>query len=177
MPSNALQLLDERLEDVSRLMEARQTGRRLRLDAINRGAIVLLSAQLQGYLIDLFREASYHILETNPQGKVFRSHKVFVDEALRSFRNPGPDSVKSLFRYLGVRDVMEDLQLGTMTNQAVRANLKSFIELRNAVAHGQRPNVTEEEVESWAVFVKQFAQRIEYSIYEYIQLQTGALPW
>ena len=177
MPSEALQRLDERLEDVARLLEAHQTGRRWRLEALNRGAIVLLSAQLQGYLADLFKEVSDYLLESRPQGQVFENRKVFVDEALRSFGNPNPDRVRSLFRYLGLPDVFADLQWGTMSHREIWNRLKALIELRNDIAHGERPIVTKDEVENWAVFVRQFAERIEYSMHEYIRLQTGILPW
>lgn len=177
MPSNALQQLDERLEDVARLLEAHQSGRHWRLEALNRGAVVILSAQLQGYLADLFGEVSDYLLESRPQGRVFESRKVFVDEALRSFGNPSPDRVKSLFRYLGLRDVFTDLEWETLTSKDIRDALEKLIRLRNEIAHGKRPSISKEEVENWTLFVSQFAERFEYSMHEYIRVQTGILPW
>lgn len=72
MPSLALERLSDRLRDIDDLLAAHQVrggrgrGRRWNVEALNRSAIVLCAAHLEGFIEDLFSESMQSILAGRP---------------------------------------------------------------------------------------------------------------
>ena len=88
MRSQALAALTDRLRDVDQLMNAHEAvggpapGRRYEVEGINRAAVLMLSAHLEGYLEDVMAEA---LAGVNPS---------LASVVTGSFHNPWPDRIR-----------------------------------------------------------------------------------
>src|SRR5258708_1134845 len=106
MPSQAFLALSDRLKDLDDLELAHadataahqsHPGRRWNVQGLNRGAILLLSAHLEGYLEDLMEEA-LRAVNRRLDGEALR----------RGFTNPRPSFIDKFFALLGLKDATKD---------------------------------------------------------------------
>jgi hypothetical protein len=91
-----------RLEDLLQIVNAhlhksgsRRGGSRLQVEALNRAALVLLTANFQAFVQELFEETWTSKSLTNPG---------YVITRLR-FSNPSPDEIDNLFSITGVAEI------------------------------------------------------------------------
>ncbi len=151
-------------------------GRRWGMEALNRAGIVLLTAHLEGYVEDLFEEASKVIVST-----VFDQNHydvdMFVSRAIARFGNPWPDQIDVLFALLGSKKVTDGIGWGGLPKKAIRDRLGDLIKLRNEIAHGERPSVTRKQLLQESRFVRQYAKNLDKRTYDNVLKIAGVPLW
>lgn len=174
MPSNALEGLTDRLKDVDQLMEAHaaregtQRGRRFDVEGLNRAAILLLSAHLEGYLEDLVAEALHAInAELNPK------------RVNAGFANPSPDRIDDLFEFLGISKLTSQVSWRKASNASVKKALRDLVDMRNRIAHGALGvTVYKRDVTRYRSYVTGFAERVDEVVRQRVEGITGdGAPW
>ncbi|MFN3823144.1 MAG: HEPN domain-containing protein [Pseudorhodobacter sp.] len=101
--------------------------------ALNRATVVFLSATLQAFVGEIFMECSKKAF-----GHEFTDKK--IDNYLATWRNwgnPSPSNIVTLFRRLGIDDVLDGLSWKAQSNAKLRSNLDALNQIRNKIAHGQ----------------------------------------
>lgn len=173
MPSQAIEALATRLSDVDQLMAAHaavggaEPGRRFDVEGLNRAAVLMLSAHLEGYLEDVMAEALDALNEQlNPK------------PLTRGFHNPRPDYIDKLFAFIGMDKPSRSISWQRASNQSVRVNLEKLVQTRNRIAHGATGvRVYKNEVTSLRKYVEGFAQRFDGLVRNQVHTLTGAHPW
>jgi hypothetical protein len=146
------------------------------MEALNRAGIVLLTAHLEGYIEDLFEEAS-SVVASRVFDTTHYDVKVFVTQATAPFRNPSPQNIKDLFARLGLPDVLAAIRWGTLSNDDIRKRLNELVQLRNKIAHGQRPSVTSSQLRREVSFARQMAKHLDKRLYDYVLAMAGVTLW
>jgi len=147
-------------------------GRPTEVDALNRSAIVLLSAHLQGYIEEVFDESARKLLS----GHV-HNIDAFIETALSGFSNPQPFRIDKLFAFIGFSNIMSELSWRRTSNSSVKRRLREYIKIRNAVAHGRQGRVTKRKVEAFRRFVQIFARTLDQVLENKIGQVLGEPPW
>ncbi|HEV2119289.1 MAG TPA: HEPN domain-containing protein [Candidatus Bathyarchaeia archaeon] len=147
-------------------------GRPAEVDAINRAAIVLLTAHLEGFLEDLHGEAASILLMNR-----VRNLDTLIDEAHDRFRNPTIDAITKLFNTLGMPDFLDGMSWQRSKNEAVKRRLTELVKLRNDIAHGEEARVTKRRVVAARRFVGILAQKLDEKVGTEIRQVTQVAPW
>ena len=147
-------------------------GRRSEVDALNRAAIVLLSAHLQGFIDDLHLECAHIMLV----GKVQDIEKVAKRAKPRN-ANPHADIVEKMFDGIGIYEVLDNMRWQKASNTTIRKRLTEYVQARNKIAHGAQEGVTKAKVIGFQDFVQHFAQNLDEIVAEKIEEATGENPW
>ena len=159
-------------EVVDNLISVPGPGRRSEVDALNRAAMVLLSAHLQGYIEDLFTESARLLLRTN-----VKDVDALIKQALSGFSNPHDYRIERLFDSMGLSKIANGLSWQKASNQSIRRRLTHYIEVRNGIAHGKQEGVHKREVNQFKQFVELFAKNFDDVVSNNIQRVTGKKPW
>ena len=132
--------------------------------SINRSCIVMLSALLQSYLEDVFKQCARSVFPA-----LVSDEKAFdlYWKQMRGWGNPDERNIKSLFMRLGVIDIFGDLSWQGTTNARIKANLNDLNQIRNKIAHGTKDltlggksySLSLKNVESFRDFIQNFALR------------------
>jgi RiboL-PSP-HEPN len=96
------------------------------------------------------------------------------------FNTPKPHNIDALFKDLiGLPELSKCWQWPRMRNDAAIAKLKSFVELRGALAHGAQPapSVTKRDVVRYVAFLAPLSVRSANRVRDYCHQATGAYPW
>jgi HEPN superfamily RiboL-PSP-like protein len=173
MPSEALGALTERLSDVDQLMKAHEAvgglepGRRYDVEGLNRAAVLMLCAHLEGYVEDVMTEALSALnadLDANP--------------LLANFHNPWPDRIDDLFAFIGMQKPCRGISWQRASNPSVRTNLEELVRTRNRIAHGVTGvNIRKVEVTRYRRYVEGFAARFDRAVRSHVRGLTGHYPW
>jgi hypothetical protein len=147
-------------------------GRRDEVDALNRAAMVLLSAHLQGFIEDVYSEAADSLLKPH-----VKDIQTLTDRAKRNFSNPHDYRINQLFETIGLPEIMNGLSWQRSSNKAVRNRLTENIRLRNRIAHGEQERITKAKVNAFRKFVETFAKKFDEKISSEIRTATGKKPW
>jgi len=161
------------LSQVVNTIVQQQRGRPARADALNRSAIVLLSAHLQGYLQEVFEEAAILLF----MGQLGAEVHLFVQESLKRFGNPQPDKIDSLFALLGIERITGQISWRNAQNKRVKERLRELVNLRNQIAHGNSVTVYRERVVRFMSFVDNFTERFDEELRGYLRARLGRNPW
>lgn len=157
---------------VSRLVNPAGRGRRAGVDALNRACIVMLSAHLEGFIEDLFKEASGELLADQ-----LESVEIFQKEAVSRFSNPTPEAIDALFGRMGFEKITQEISWRRATSETIRKRLREYIELRNRIAHGVQAKVTKPKAQAFKEFLELFANNLDSAIAKKIGEITGMTPW
>lgn len=147
-------------------------GRPPALGALNRAAVVLLSAHLQGYFEDVYHEAAEALL-----GSKVKDLDVLIKRGTSGFGNPHWELVENLFASLGLPKMTRGVQWSGFGNKRVKARLKHYIELRNKIAHGEQVRVWKPHVVAMKKFVERLAGKFDENLFEVIYEVSGEKPW
>ena len=142
------------------------------MDALNRAAIVLLSAHLQGYIEDLHAEAANHLFSSTVMDV-----NALITEAQSKICNPHDYRIEQLFCSLGLPKILEELRWQRASNRRIRVRLSKYIEMRNRIAHGSQETISKEKVQGFKHFVELFAKRFDAKVRTVIKDLTGRTPW
>lgn len=163
------------LQDVARVIQHLVSnpgrGRPREVHALNSAGIVLLSAHLQGYIADLFKEVANKTLA----GKVKDVTALIESTNIRG--NPSEENVTRLFRSIGYADVLGGITWQRMNNKRLRAKLKSFNELRNRIAHGAAERVNKATLRNYLDVLSNLAQKLDDKLRREVNSVTGVDPW
>ncbi|HKU17647.1 MAG TPA: HEPN domain-containing protein [Candidatus Saccharimonadales bacterium] len=140
---------------VQHLVSSPGRGRPAEVHALNSAAIALLSAHLQGFLVDLFKEMAKAILD----GVVRDVEAVISAANIRG--NPNEHNIVKLFKAIGISDVLSGISWQHMSNQQLRINLRTFNELRNKIVHGSSEHVKKSSVSTYLNIFANFASHID----------------
>jgi hypothetical protein len=157
---------------IDRLVTEPGAGRRTEVEALNRAAIVLLCAHLQGYLEEVYGECAQALLDTRVQDV-----GALVRQGTSTFGNPHADRIDSLFASIGLPDIMDGISWQRCANQTVRSRLTDYIRLRNTIAHGTLVTVHKAKVTSFKRFVEVFAERFDHHVAREVASVIGTSPW
>jgi hypothetical protein len=133
-------------------------------ESLNRSCVVMLSAQLQGYIEEVFKSCAVKAIPALATDAVWVAYWKQLDR----WGNPNPGNIKNLFLRLGVTDVLGGLSWNNCTNNAVRLRLDHLNQIRNDIAHGGALRVdntayslTLVKAKAFRDFSHQFGQRFE----------------
>ena len=173
---NRLRRSGAKLADLSKvvegLVERPGRGRPARVGALNRGAMVLLCAHLQGYIEDVFSEAARIMLAAT-----VNDVDALIRHATSGFSNPYANRINNLFSAIGFPEIVDSLSWQRASNQAVKRRLAGYISIRNSIAHGRQVSVTKQKVDGFKKFVELFAQKLDGVVRDAVKVATGSEPW
>jgi hypothetical protein len=146
-------------------------------NAINEAGAVLLSAEIQAYLEQLFIECSEKLFGRKLSQADLKSYR----ETWSRWGNPSPQNVRRLFRRLGIIDVF--LELGG--NQVIPEGYINFLEelnqVRNDIAHGEEPKINGQKVElslpmleGWLRLAERGTKSLRFNVLYCCDLQHGS---
>jgi hypothetical protein len=155
---------------VNALVSPPGVGRPAEVQALNKAAIALLSAHMQGYVEDVFEEVGRKLLD----GRVPQ-----LDALLKQPRrgNPNWDNITRLFSAVGFPNILDTVSWQGMSNDALKTRLRELNELRNRIVHGKAETVRKRVVENYSSFVRQFANRFDRRVASVYRTLTGQEPW
>ena len=159
-------------EVIDRLVTEPGRGRRTEVDALNRAAMVLLSAHLQGYIEDVYSEVARAML-----GDKVKDVDALVEQALSNFSNPHAYRIASLFASIGLPNIMDDLSWQKASNQTIKRRLTDYIRIRNSIAHGSQERITKPKVAEFKRFVEVFARNFDEKVSNEVRPIVGKAPW
>lgn len=103
--------------------------------SINRSCVVMLSALLQSFVEEVFKDAAKRAFPAlNANENAFDSYW----RQTKNWGNPSDANIKNLFLRIGVPDVFVGLSWQRMKTDAVRSRLDELNQLRNKIAHGSK---------------------------------------
>lgn len=156
---------------IDALVSPPQKGKPPEVQALNSAAIALLSAHLQGFVVDLFKEAAGRILSS----RVPDIGTLIGAAQLRG--NPNEQNITKLFAAIGVVDVLAGISWQKCSNQDLRKKLRDFNELRNRIVHGKTEVVHKKTVEIYMSVWNNFAVRLDQKVGDAIAAVTGSSAW
>ena len=156
--------LQKLVQDVGR-------GRPPEVQALSRAAVALLSAHLQGYLVDLHAECARLLFG----GKVANVESLITEAPSRG--NPTVKNISRLFASLGFEGVLDGIHWRNMSNKSVKARLREINELRNRIVHGAPETVHKVHVTNMLNFVRRFTCQIDNDIRDRMSQLLGGIPW
>jgi RiboL-PSP-HEPN len=158
-------------EVVQHLVTPPGRGRPREVQALNSAGIALLSAHLQGFLMDLQAEVAHATLD----GKVSNFEALLETARMRG--NPNQDNITRSFNCLGYSRVLDGISWQRMSNTQLRAKLRAFNELRNSIVHGRRATVKKSVLTNYLAVFRSFAEHLDRKLQREVRALTGADPW
>jgi hypothetical protein len=146
-------------------------GRPPQIQALNKAAIALLSAHLQGFVNDLYYEAASILLA----GRVADIEVLKKSAPTRG--NPNNDNINKLFATLGFSDILATISWQRCSNQTLLRRMNDFNVLRNQIVHGRSINVSKHVVVGYLSSWTALAQRLDAKMRVELQRITGRAPW
>ena len=165
------QTLQNVAQVVQHLVSPPRPGRPPEVQALNSAGVALLSAHLQGYVVDLFTEVA----------NITLSGKVKDLEALTGVANtrgnPNEQNITRLFNAIGYPDILDGISWQRMSNKQVKAKLKAFNELRNKIVHGSSETVKKRTLANFLAVFTSFAEKFDEKVRREVRSVTGTNPW
>lgn len=159
-------------------------GRRRGTRELNHAAVLLLSAEFQGFCRDVHDEVVSHIASVTPPGV-----RPLVRNALRSVRrldraNPDESTLAVDFRLLGF-ELWDECASRSARTAGHRERLRTLMAWRNAIAHsdftkpalGGRTRINLSEIRRIRSSLNRLVDLIDGVAYDEIRRQTGTSPW
>jgi hypothetical protein len=165
------QSLQEVAPAINALVSPPGPGRPAEVQALNKAAIALLSAHLQGYFEDLFKEIATALLD----GAVPSLESLVTQAPTRG--NPNWDNINRLFAAVGFSGVLDGLSWQRCSNATLKTRLRDLNELRNRIVHGRAEPVRKKKVENYSQFVRVFATRFDRKVAREFRNLKGTDPW
>lgn len=133
-------------------------------EALIRGAVILLGAQLEAFVETVFESAAKSIYPTLVGSELDE----LLNQTSRRFHNPKPSAIDALFLNLGIARITREVAWQGMPNSRVRAELSELVDARHALAHGNSSRlnksvhtfpVRKDQVRRWKRIVESFETR------------------
>jgi hypothetical protein len=165
------QTLQNVAQVVQHLVSPPKPGRPPEVQALNSAGVALLSAHLQGFVVDLFAEVAGVTLT----GKV--KSLSAVTESANTRGNPNEQNITRLFDSIGYPDVLDGITWQRMNNKQVKAKLRAFNELRNKIVHGSSESVRKVTLANYLAVFTSFAERFDDKVRKEVRSVIGSNPW
>jgi hypothetical protein len=165
------QTLQNIAQVIQHLVSAPTPGRPPEVQALNSAGVALLSAHLQGFIVDIFSEVANITLN----GRV-KDLQILIDSA-NTRGNPNEQNITRLFNSIGYPNVLDGISWQKMNNKQLRAKLKSFNELRNKIVHGSNDTVKKKTLKNYLAIFASFAEKFDQKLCREVRSVTGANPW
>ncbi len=146
-------------------------GRRKEVHALNNAGIALLSGHLQGFVVDIYKEATAALLDGHVQ------NVEAVIDAAYTRGNPNPDNIRRLFKTLGFEDIFDGLSWPGMGAAALKRKLQDFNTLRNQIVHGADQRARKRVLTNHLKVFRNFAINLDARLRAEIRRVTGEHPW
>jgi len=153
------------------LVKSPGPGRPPEVQALNKAAIALLSAHLQGYVADLFEEVVAHLF-----GGRVRSIDAMTSSAPTRGK-PNTENITRLIATIGFPSILNGISWQKMSNKSAKEKLKELNKLRNDIVHGSPTTVTKPKAKNYTAFVRNFARRLDRKLRDQLQPILGSRPW
>lgn len=165
------QTLQNVAQVVQHLVSAPRPGRPPEVQALNSAGVALLSAHLQGFVVDLYVEVAKHTLD----GKVKNLTAVTTSANTRG--NPNEQNITRLFDSIGYPDILDGLSWQRMNNKQLRGKLKALNELRNKIVHGSSETVKKSTLANFLAVFTTFGEKFDAKLRREVRSVIGAQPW
>lgn len=165
------QSLNNVAQVIQQLVSAPRRGRPPEVQALNSAGIALLSAHLQGFVVDIFTE----VATTTLTGKV-RDLAAVIGSA-NTHGNPNEQNINRLFNSIGYPNILDGISWQRTNNRRLLAKLKSFNELRNRIVHGRSETVRKSTLENYLATFTTFADRLDQKLFNEVRAVIGSNPW
>jgi hypothetical protein len=165
------QTLQNVAQVVQHLVSPPRPGRPPEVQALNSAGIALLSAHLQGFIVDLFTEVAGLTLN----GKV--KDLSALTNAANTRGNPNEQNITRLFNSIGYPDILDGISWQRTSNKVVKAKLKSFNELRNKIVHGSSETVKKSTLANYLSTFTSFAEKFDEKVRKEVRSVIGSNPW
>lgn len=141
--------------------------------SINRSCVVMLSALLQAYVEEVYKDAARRMF---PHLAARPADFDIYWRQMKMWGNPSDANIKALFLRLGVADVFNGLSWQRTNTAAIKKNLEVLNIARNQIAHGaphltvnQSPySLSLAEVVRFRNFADAFGNRFEHHVASFI---------
>jgi hypothetical protein len=134
------------------------------------GSVVLLSAALQGFVEDVFMEASRRKL-----GLVSQESERKYRKTWDRWGNPSDGNITRLFQRLGLEDVFSGLSWSGQGTPALKKNLNHINQARNKIAHnlpmaldGVEQEIGYAKVNNWTKIARTFGEQFPSHVQQII---------
>ena len=131
-------------------------------EELNKACVIMLSAALQAYIEDVFMDVSCEIIGIN------EDRKEIYKKSWERWGNPSPSNIISLFRRIGIENVLGGLSWRRMSNRSLKENLEKLNIIRNQIAHGRQLRYKNEifnlqtgQINRWRSICQNFGERFE----------------
>lgn len=99
----------------------------------------------------------------------------FYDAIIRDKKFPSADNIDALFRRFGIDNILGQMSARTQSDIALK--LKSFIDVRNAIAHEAPPNLTEDDLERHFTSLGEWVSLIDRILLSQVVRSSGSECW
>lgn len=172
---DALQTGGQELSNIGTVIQHLVTdpgvGRRKEVHALNNAAIALLSGNLQGFIVDIFKESAATILGDRVQDVDALTNAAYTRG------NPNEQNIRGMFNALGFPDIFKDISWQRMSTKSLKEKLREFNTLRNRIVHGSNERVRKQMVVNYLKAWENFATRLDSKLSREIHLIMGQPPW
>lgn len=177
MPSNAFGVFTNSLATVDEILSAAPGPGRPHLGhtgAVVKGALVHLTAALEGYVEAVFEESARALWPNWTAGE----YKALFDMTTDKFQNAHEFNTNRLFFNLGFPWIVSTVSWQGFPNASVRGLLADLYRDRGAVAHGRGlARLTKPEMHRRRDLVARYVRELDASISALIGGRVGAAPW
>jgi hypothetical protein len=144
-----------------------KAGRPRRVEGLNRAAIVMLCAHLEGYVEDLFREA---LKAVHP--------KLDAQPLVSRFNSPRPKDIDKLFAAIGLRKASQGVSWRGVDEDAVTKSLIELVETRHTIAHGRgvAAHVSRKTVLRLRRYVEGFTREFDERVWLHVLITMKGKP-
>ena len=177
--------LDE-IEHAHRSVGGTEPGRRYLTQQLNQAYAVLLSAQFQGFCLDLHEQCVTNLVapvHSTPLRSTYRNNLALgckLDSG-----NPNPGNIGADFNRFGIA-FWTAVEADSPRNQQRRLALGTLNRWRNAIAHnaftpdmykGACPSLHLSEVQNWRKACDGLARSFDNVLWAFLHSVTGTAPW
>lgn len=99
----------------------------------------------------------------------------FYDRLIKEKKFPTSDNVEMLFGRFGVKDVVGEMAKRTKSD--VQLKMKSFIDVRNTIAHEFPPDITEDDLEDYFRSISLWVATIDRIMFAHVVRCSGVECW
>lgn len=151
---------------------------------VNTRAVAILRSQansLRGYIAtrDEVKFAEVLVRERDILSLMTEAARIpavdLEDLIVKDRKFPSPRNVEALFRRLGIEKIHG--RISTRTKSSFELNLRSFMDVRNALAHESPPSITDIDVDRYFEQVGTWIAAIDKEFYVHVNRISGSAYW
>lgn len=99
----------------------------------------------------------------------------FYESLIKEKKFPTPENIDVLFGRFGLKNVIAEVSKRTKSDVSLK--LRSFLDVRNAIAHEFPPGITEEDLEDFFASLSKWVGVIDRLLFSHVVRCSGAECW